>query len=197
MKRYEQSVRVITAFYAVLLGFGLRRLLDNSSLGEDRWLYLILASLFFLRFLLGSANHLWFEYVSKNPVHVHEGWFLFDVFLLIVFGVIGLIICYESDTKGFLQWNCWLGGVATIGACVYWQRRRCDPTSGPWTFWVWINLLQTGFALLVLILHTWVDTLPKLPGWPVDATLALLSVAYLILLLFDVSRQLRVLATAA
>ena len=196
LKRYEQSTRVVTAFYAVLLGFGLKRLLDNPSLEGNRWFYLILASLFFLRFLIGSANHLWFEYVSRDPVRINEKRLLFDVFFLIVFGVIGLVICYEADAKGFLQWNCWLGVVGTIGALVYWGRGRRDGTSGDWSFWVWINLAQTALAFLALIVHWSYAVPPKLPWWPVDGSLALLSLAYLALLLTDVHKQLTVLATA-
>src|SRR5262249_17390075 len=128
-------------------------------------------------------------------IRIPTKWFLFDIFLLIVFGVIALIICYESDSKGFLQWNCWLGGVATIGGVVYLVRSRCDAASGPWGFWLWINLVQTALALLALIVPRSYAMPPKLPWWPADATLALLSLAYLVLLLIDMDRQLKVLAT--
>ncbi len=62
MKRYEQSIRTITAFFAVLLGFGIKKLLDSGvELGGDKWPCFILSVLLFLRYLLGSANHLWLE----------------------------------------------------------------------------------------------------------------------------------------
>src|SRR5207253_2553692 len=109
------------------------------------------------------------------PVSINENRLLFDVFLLIVFGVIGLVICYEADAKGFLQWNWWLGVVGTIGALVY--RRR----GGHWNFWLWINLAQTACAFLALIVHWSYAVPPKLPLWLVDASLALLSLAYLVL----------------
>src|SRR5262245_31212461 len=108
LKRYEQSVRVVTAFYAVLLGFGLKNLVDGNSLkshGESHWLLLILASLFFLRFLLGSANHLWIKYVSQDPQSISALGFLWDIIMLIVFGVIGLSICYADSVPTFLWRN--------------------------------------------------------------------------------------------
>ena len=194
LKRYEQTTRVVTAFYAVLLGFGLKHLLDNDGLQDDRWLYLILASLFFLRFLLGSANHLWIEYVRPDPVQISEKTLLFDVFLLMAFGVIGLIICYQSDSIGFLTWNAVLGVLALAGATVY--AVRGARAGRPWSFWLWINLAQTASALGALALHAWWPGRPKVPCASADGVLAVLCLVYLALFLTDLHKQLKVLAAA-
>src|SRR5437879_4207317 len=67
MRRYDQSIRVITAFFAALLGFGLKNLLDNKSLPSDMPApCFILSVLLFLRFILGSANHYWYDYVNTD-----------------------------------------------------------------------------------------------------------------------------------
>ena len=58
MKRYESAIRVMTSFFAVLLGFGLKRLLDTTDFwppGASGPCF-ILAVLLFMRFLIGSIE---------------------------------------------------------------------------------------------------------------------------------------------
>ena len=72
-KRYEQSVRVATVFFSVVMGFGLKHILEpptghGINPETDRWACFFIALLLFIRFLFGSANHLWDEYV---PIPSH------------------------------------------------------------------------------------------------------------------------------
>jgi hypothetical protein len=199
VKRYEQSVRVITAFYAVLLGFGLKNLLDGKLVGEWHWVLLIIASLFFLRFLTGSVNHLWVKYVSPAaPSPICAAWFPFDVGLLMLFGVIGLVICYADTLDTFLWWNFGLGVLATAGAAVYWARDEAESPGQSWgVFWAPINAAQAGLTLLFLCLHQALAMSSQ--GSPpfVGFVLWGLAVVYFGALLLDLYFQLRVLACVA
>jgi hypothetical protein len=96
----DQSVRVLTTFFAALIGFGLKHLLDSPIPGVG-WLAFLLAIVVFLRFLTGSANHLWREHV-KAGVEACDHWlYALDLGFLVIFGVIALAICYARTAEGF------------------------------------------------------------------------------------------------
>src|SRR5438046_919236 len=108
IRRYEQSVRVFTVFFSALMGFALKRILENpafSTLGNDRWACFLLALMLFLRFLFGSANHLWEEYVKTPPDGKARNFMLWDLFWLTGFGFLALQICYSNTVQQFLLWN--------------------------------------------------------------------------------------------
>jgi hypothetical protein len=196
LKRYEQCIRVITAFFAVLLGFGLKKLLDTTSeLERDRWPCLILCSLFFLRYLLGSANHLWYEFVRPDPAEIPRTAMMGDFGFLIIFGILGLVICYSTNIVDFLFWNLVLVATATCGALLYTFRGPLmvkGKQGGDWNFWLPINALQALIILIAWLLHNsgvqgrceWLD-------W--DYALTTLIVVYIVLLGIDFYLQLGVL----
>jgi hypothetical protein len=70
--RYEPSIRAVTVFFAAVLGFGLKHLLDTdytqktADIYTYKWLFFLVAVFIFLRFLTGSANHLWLEYQKSE-----------------------------------------------------------------------------------------------------------------------------------
>jgi hypothetical protein len=133
VKRYEQSIRVITTFFAALLGLGLKNLLDPKAFNpaNARWPCFLMSVFLFLRFLLGSNNHLWFEFVrpdldrsrrSDEPPYVPppRGRVINDFVFLIVFGLFGVAICYSTTLDEFLDGNLLLTGVGFGWVVVYW-----------------------------------------------------------------------------
>ena len=213
MKRYEQSIRVITAFFSVLLGFGLKALLDNAYKETNFtpigavWPCFFASVFLFLRFLLGSNNHLWREYVfpdgnAQKRFEAPRIELVRDFAFLMIFGGFGVAICYAKSLESFLQFNFWLLLFALVWVLVsiaYGWARPADSEEGKrsqrrWWFWAWINLLQ----LLVLgpAIHcqsamatsaTWISFLP-----PFNA-MWFLAGAYALILLADLWMQFGVL----
>lgn len=114
----------------------------------------------FLRFLLGSNNHLWFEFVRpdlkpEEPCMAPRGRILNDFVFLIVFGLIGVAICYSSNVDEFLKWNLFLTGVGFLWVIVYglgkspkWQSK------GNWGHWRWVNVIQF-LSVLAVVFFPW------------------------------------------
>ena len=216
MKRYEQATRVITAFFAVLLGFGLKKLLDQEEFtpANAQWPCFFMSVLLFLRFLLGSSNHMWFEFVrpdiSQTSTFTASGIrILNDFIFLVVFGLIGVAICYSTTLDEFLKLNLLLTGVALIWVVVYAaifksrKRTREDAIpEGEWGYWWWINLLQFSVVFAVLHLTTpneWGTILwpSYFPGEAWDWSLAALVIVYFVIFIIDFRKQLAVLDTSS
>lgn len=220
MKRYENAIRTITAFFAVLLGFGLKRLLDSGtsapsfSPAHALWPCFFLSVLLFLRFLLGSANHMWFEFVRPDRKEGATLAFdklrvriLNDFAFLVVFGLVGVGICYSETLDQFLRLNLLLAAIGIVWVAVYWLigktrgRAAGAASAGRWGYWGWINLIQFAAVLTTqcLVLPANWGTVPWwpriFPGPPWDIALLLLCVVYLALLAIDVTLQLRNLET--
>jgi hypothetical protein len=215
MKRYEQSIRVITAFFAVLLGLGLKNLLDPKAFGPEnaRWPCFLMSVFLFLRFLLGSNNHLWLEFIHPDNRKVHctkvdgtkvNGFkvcrfqILKDFFFLIIFGLLGMGICYSTTVDKFLDGNLWLTGIALGWVFINFLVGRGK--RGKWGFWLEVNLAQ---FFSVLVVHCFViprhwGTIPcwlsfVLPGAAWDWSLFILVLVYVVIFTWDVSRQLGIL----
>jgi hypothetical protein len=84
--RFENCVRSILAFFAALIGFGLKHILDADpkaygDIVAHRWQYFLVAVLLFLRFFIGSANHLWLRHgtASENRKFKIDCWCLISV----------------------------------------------------------------------------------------------------------------------
>lgn len=205
MKRYEQAIRVVTAFFSVLLGFGLKRLLDSSSFSPGTLVPCFLMSVFiFLRFLLGSANHMWFEFVrldlaQDSKYKARRGQVLNDFGFLVVFGLIGMAICYSNNLEEFLERNLlltftgliWVGIYALVGVVVGAKNRQGPIPRGNWGYWGWVNLVQfLAVVVVYLVVAQWPSSLLS-PGWPWP--LAILVVVYLFVLIYDLVKQLEIL----
>jgi hypothetical protein len=213
MKRYEQSIRVITAFFAVLLGFGLKKLLDAEAFNPPnaRWPCFLMSVFLFLRFLLGSNNHMWVEFVrpdrqegpdaDENISHISHIQIFFDFFFLVVFGLIGVSICYSTNVDQFLNGNLLLTGIALGWASVYKVigcARRLPP--GKWAYWFWVNLVQffSIFMIYYLVIPMNWGTIPGclsifLPGPAWDWSLFVLALVYLAIFSWDFLTQLAIL----
>lgn len=211
MKRYEQSIRVITGFFAVLLGFGLKKLLDAPSFdpANARWPCFLMSVFLFLRFLLGSNNHMWVEFVSddRGPTigsKVSHKQVLNDFLFLVLFGLIGMGICYSTTLDEFLSLNLLFTGAAFVWAMVHAgiSRRagkKMRPPIGDWSYWRWVNLAQF-FSILVVKYVIIPCKCGAIPWWPSffpgpawDWSVLILVVVYLVIFAWDFLEQLKIL----
>jgi hypothetical protein len=216
MKRYESAIRVISAFFAVLLGFGLRKILDGQTFTppEAQWPCFFLSVLLFLRLLLGSSNHMWFEFVRPD-LKADSTWtasklqVMNDFLFLVAFGLIGVAICYSHGLPMFLNLNILLAALGIVWAVGYevlawlsvqYFRGKKRIPAGKWGFWLGINLAQLASLLLVKhglipaglgVVKPWPDFMP---GPPWEWSLAILTLLYFVILIVDLVCQLNVLA---
>lgn len=225
MKRYENSIRVITAFFGVLLGFGLKRLLDANEFEPNyaKTPCFLLAVFLFLRLLLGSANHMWYEYVLpdaqnnsnlKGELVGKLKYMPSDFIFLILFGLIGISICYSTNLTSFLFRNLLLECLALSWIfyyryiICYFQRRQRAVREDPWAFWLPINVQQFIFILSALLLYCWGlgykshELLEKWLVWNIndrwkilgpvwDIPISLLLLGYFYLFILDLWNQLQ------
>ncbi len=187
----EPGIRVVTVFFAALIGFGLKHLVDVTEHGAPgiyphRAMCFVLAVLLFLRFLLGSANHLWHEH-SRCEGLANKPKLGIDLLFLVVFGLIAICICYADSLEHFLWRNMYLLVAAFAWSCldaaVYSDQR-------PWCkVWVIIDLVQGLFLLWVASCMT--DVRDPLFGWAL--WWVILLPVYVLCLVFDFNSQMRVL----
>src|SRR5438477_2926999 len=117
--RYETTIRVCTVLFSAVTGFGLNHILQTTGeFGDGRWLAFLITLFATLRFLFGSANHLWLEYVATDAMKNAKILILWDVFWLMTFSVLVLGLCYAHSTKQFLLLTAIFGGVAAAGGLV-------------------------------------------------------------------------------
>jgi hypothetical protein len=144
--RYEPVARVVTAFFAALIGFGIKNLLDvpahPNKLLPFRIPCFLIAVLLFLRYLTGSASHLWLEYI-KHDDPKRPWFFAFDIGFLILFGMIALMICYTEDLLTFFCWSATLN----VSAICWGGIRECfkPHDHGDWLRWAWIDGIHAFF----------------------------------------------------
>ena len=146
----EPSIRVVTALFAVLLGFGLKHILDDTTTSvftRHKWPCLAISAMIFLRFLLGSANHLWFEYVKNPPILIPGRGLIhlvLDLWFLLAIGFFGLRMCYSSSGDEFL-----IQGLRLFAAGMAWgffhlalHAETKTPPHGKWWFMMYLNFAQ-------------------------------------------------------
>jgi hypothetical protein len=163
--RYEHSVRVVTAFFAVLVGFGLKQVLDNrpfygateSPFGDYKWLCFFLISSLFLRFHLGSSNHLWYEYVRLKPGASEVTWFelMKDFSFLTLFGILALVACYSPSVVGLLyRLSIWLAvGIVWSLVPTATAKGETKPRAD-WNFWLPLNAATFALTWIAAVLWT-------------------------------------------
>lgn len=126
MMRYDGIIRAVTAFFAALIGFGLKHLLDLETihpLFDYRRVCFVIAILLYLRFLTGSASHLWLEHVyAKGP---SAGLFVTDIVFLITFGIIASLMSYAEDIYWFLGYGTFLLSLAFLWGIVTAVLQQC------------------------------------------------------------------------
>lgn len=147
----EPGIRVITVFFAALVGLGLAHIADVTVLNgpdsyPDDFTCFILAVLLFLRFLLGSANHLWYEH-SRPRGKADTLQLGIDLLFLIFYGLIAVYTCYAKTLEQFLWSSVVLLGVACAWS---WIEAACKSHKRRWKDWIFIDFVQISFLLLVL-----------------------------------------------
>jgi len=132
--RYEPSIRVVTVFFAAVLGFGLKHLLDtvkkdSLEIYTHKWLFFLVAVFIFLRFLTGSANNLWLEHQKYKRVERRRelakllSWLTrddvqvtFSLSWLTFFGLLGVYLCYAGTAREFFWRTVYLLSATFLGS---------------------------------------------------------------------------------
>lgn len=200
---YEPTVRVLTVFFSALLGMGLKHLLgegaQTDAFGEDRWPAFILALLLFLRFLIGTANHMTLEF-SEKGLNGSSKWFLVrHASALVLFGVLALNICYSNFLGDFLVATMWFCGAAAAfnGFDYLLERRRVFKPEGDWLpEWFVQNGIQIESAIIAWYLHRHSYFESPIPVLGYKTSLALLILVFTAICVWDFSHQLKVVEKA-
>jgi hypothetical protein len=200
--RYNPSINVFTVFFAAVLGFGLQNLLSlhteranktaeiyGLELLPYKWLFFLVATFIFLRFLTAAANNLWLEYQkyereyrSRDDVYVGVGFFW-----ITVFGCLGAYLCYANRPSEFF----WRAGVLFFvtlwGSGLQWLWSYLGRTR-PRGQWGWWFSLMNGLQLAAVVgfwrTGVWWD-------WTVGVRLLFLAVASFLILVIDFYWQLK------
>jgi hypothetical protein len=182
----DQTIRVSTTLFAATIGFGLKHLLDSTVLGSDQWPLFVTGILFFMKFLIGSANHLQFEYGSQQTCPPLSQLILVatDLLFLVTFGCLAAGMCYADSAAGFL-----VLGSTILFAAVFWGildtilRKVTDtPPRGNWRFWIATDLVQLGIFVLALKLeNAGLLQSPLIGSWSVLFTAVVILTAAVLL----------------
>jgi hypothetical protein len=142
--RFEPGIRVVGALFAATIGFGMKHILDASegTMAIHKWPLFATSLVFFLKFLVGSSNHLWYEHID-NSINRHPNVLvILHITFLIIFGLFAAGMCYADS---ILQYH--LIAILFLGIALAWnivdfvvRRAVGDPPRGNWRFWIWTNL---------------------------------------------------------
>lgn len=132
-------------------------------MGDEKTAAFLLGIFLFLRFVAGSAVHLWWVYIKPStPELPGIPWMLFDSGSLLIFGLIAVRISYSNNSvEEFLWWNVVLLTAALLWCTVtYFRDKAKKALSGNKTFrqpWLIINLAQgaLAFGFLVVFMAEW------------------------------------------
>jgi hypothetical protein len=186
---YSQTVNVITIFFSTFMAIGLQKILEQHLDGQS-WLCFVVAFTLFLRFLSGSANHLWFEHVIAIPNETtrrgllwHSGW-------LTMFAFLGLQICYAPSIKQFLMWSGAFGLLTVVAPLIDTCREHKRGEKVSDLFYKWL-LLNVAFSAAVGLAWLGYFEVKDTAFHGIRLPLAMLSFVCVILLLLDLHIQLK------
>lgn len=180
--RFDAAIRTILTFYAALIGFGLRHILEIPgplAIGQYKLSFFLMAIFLFLRFLLGAGNHLWVEYVwnYRNPKQPGPKIYLFfglDLGFITMFGIFATIFGYVTNPDGvFSVTFLFLSVVIVWGLADLLLRWWLG--SMPWGHWHWwlvLNAIQ--LLVLFLIWHNLSDSNLRMSWWAIVSFLSLI-----------------------
>ncbi len=180
-KYLDSTIRVVTTFFAALVGFGLKRILDegivdsndprsvngggailnwlfrNTEVAIVDWLSFILAVLLFLKFIIGSANHLYVEHIKNPPTNAHNVLVILELSSLTTYGIFATAMCYAGTPASFFWLACCLLSAAILWAIldilvrITFARSR----AGNWWYFLLLNPVQLTFFGLALHLESY------------------------------------------
>lgn len=151
-KSLEAGLRAILAMVAAVFGLGLKSILDDESLGHERWPIFLIAALTFSRYLIGAAVHITHTHINKIP-DTRGRAFLIDVAFLTVYALVGLAACIEGSPRGFLLWIFLL-----IGVSIVWYRLAKNAVGFKWKNG---NYLSTGVLMLLVVVDVVFESTPE------------------------------------
>jgi|GEM_PF-6015205 len=167
-KPLQQTVSTANVFFSMVVALGLQQLLGPDFKGKfsfDNWLCFAAALLVILRFLFGSANHLWKQFSAESlwtDRRTFDGRIVRDLLwhllCLIVIGLLIVRMCYSRNVTEFLGLNIVFGGVVsglsalvTILALVRTpelklRRVFCETWSATWTVICLVHAIAACWA---------------------------------------------------
>jgi hypothetical protein len=194
--RFESALRIALTFYATLVSFGLRHILDISAddprtIGNYKWYFFFSALFLFSRFLLGAANHLWVEHIWRNRDLEHEipkpAYFFFglDLGFITMFGCFATLLAYLKTAN-----EIFLVAIVFLLVVIGWgfldqilRDYRKFKSALDWGFWLKINCFHLVFIAVAWALQLQ-DSL-KPAAW------IILTVASTVSLVWDCAAQLQ------
>ncbi|WP_022669266.1 hypothetical protein [Desulfospira joergensenii] len=115
--KFKGFLTTVVSFFAALIGFGLKHLLDIES-GHDLFEYknlcFLIAAFLYLRFLTGSVSQLWVDHLFEEKRSIFL--FYFDILTLILIGVFATFMSYAENLNEFI-----LLGAILIGTAILWS----------------------------------------------------------------------------
>jgi hypothetical protein len=183
---HEPTLRVCTVFFSALIGFALTRFfrVDSPMPQVMRWPCFAAALLLFLRFLFGSANHLWYELVRPQETPTAKrGELYWHLSCLIVIGILAVYICDSTSVSQFLWRNLLFGIVGIV------FNGLTDYFTG--TIWVKEWMIVSGCHVVAVCLALYLNrSLSPFCGVVGAYILWVLAVFFLFLLFRDLGHQL-------
>ena len=151
---YETSVRSASQFFAALIGFSLKHILDAKSdtgIGSHKIYFLCISVFLFLRFFFGSANHLWEVYGQAETKTGKNALFCKDFLFLTAFGIVAASISSNDEIPAYFGWCL----VLVLGA-LFWNLLHlvlraalgAKSARGAWGWWCLPNGVQAIFFVI-------------------------------------------------
>jgi len=193
--RYANIVDAALTFFTILVGLKLADLIDSKgALGEDKWPCFITGVAVFMRYVTGSFNHQKAQYVKR--MEHRDRRFSFDLFFLMVFGIMAAWACVADTVPSFLCRLSWFSGIAlswticdTIIESVANDKKPRHHSK--YAGWIGINLVQLIIFGAATILMS-----PPSTGWTITVWgvgfryMSILSAVAVLILLADLRLQL-------
>jgi hypothetical protein len=149
-------IRSVVAFFAAVVGFGLKHLIDlepikkevllnedvlHNELVQHRWLCFAIVGLLAVRLLCGASAHLTKEYATNPLPPKSTGTNILltlDMMFLLLFGLLVVHMAYASNIEAFITASFWL-----IGAAILWSVLTLTVRTGGgrWWFFLLLNVL--------------------------------------------------------
>jgi hypothetical protein len=194
MYQREPTTRVCTVFFSALMGFALTRFFrfDNPMPEMIRWPCFTAALLLFLRFLFGSANHLWYELVRQDAeANANRRELFWHLRFLIALGILAVFICDSASVCEFLWRNALFGAVGITFNAI-----TDGFAGGKWAKeWKLISGCHIVAVAALGVLLTWVWN--PIPEMVAACALWALAFFFLWLLFWDLSHQLDLVESAS
>ncbi len=150
--RYQRSGGAAITFFSILIAFGLQRLVDldqaqgtaSTDIADNKHLLFVISVTIFLRFLSGASVHLYDEYSERegDSDRSRSVKFVFDIFMLSLFGYVAILSSYSHSSKMLLFWLYCFSALALVWSIL----RAPDPIRFRW---IGLNFLMMLAILIV------------------------------------------------